>query len=324
MDILSDVLATVRGGVGGARRIRESGAWGMRYPSFAGLGFHIVLGGTGWLITRGGAPVALHPGDVVLAPAGTEHGLSHAPCALMSLPVGTMGDFPPDPGPSDFDFICGAYRLQRGQVHQSLRELPEVVALSPDYARHPELRSLVGLLDADVAGRGPGAAVTRTALLDLMIVHLLRQWREQHAGAEWPVIADPGIAAALRAIHDGPDKPWTVQQLCVIAGMSRTAFNRRFAELVGKPPMTYLIGWRLSCGAQLLRDTQAPLAAIARRVGYSTEFAFASAFRREYGLAPGRFRQDVRAAELAATAKPVRVGDPGPGGLRAGERTVGL
>jgi AraC-like DNA-binding protein len=51
--------------------------------------------------------------------------------------------------------------------------------------------------------------------------------------------------------------------------------------------MTYLIGWRLSFAARLLRETQAPLAAIARRVGASTEFAFANAFRREYNVPPG-------------------------------------
>jgi AraC-like DNA-binding protein len=54
--------------------------------------------------------------------------------------------------------------------------------------------------------------------------------------------------------------------------------------------MTYLIGWRLSSAARLLRQSDAPLAAIARKVGYSTEFAFAAAFRRRYSVAPGRYR----------------------------------
>jgi hypothetical protein len=47
--------------------------------------------------------------------------------------------------------------------------------------------------------------------------------------------------------------------------MSRTAFTKRFTVLVGKPPMTYLTGWRLTSGARLLRATNAPLTAIARR-----------------------------------------------------------
>ena len=86
-----------------------------------------------------------------------------------------------------------------------------------------------------------------------------------------------------------------------MAGLSRTAFTKRFTAVVGKPPMAYLTGWRLARGAQMLRETSAPLAVIARRVGYSTEFAFGGAFRREYGISPGRFRQlDVPAPVSAS------------------------
>lgn len=72
--------------------------------------------------------------------------------------------------------------------------------------------------------------------------------------------------------------------------MSRTSFNRRFTVQVGLPPMTYVTYWRLACAARLLRQTTFGLATIARQVGYSTEFAFSTAFSREYGLAPGQFR----------------------------------
>ncbi|MFC7590759.1 helix-turn-helix domain-containing protein [Nonomuraea antimicrobica] len=36
-----------------------------------------------------------------------------------------------------------------------------------------------------------------------------------------------------------------------------------------------------------------PLRTVAERCGYGSEFAFAKAFKREYGLAPGRYRQTV-------------------------------
>ena len=294
MDLLSEVIGTVRAGNAYARRITESGPWGARYPSFAGVGFHLVLSGTGWLIRRGGESIPLKPGDVVLVPYGTEHGLSHAPCALGALPVAGMGPEPPRPGPSDFAFLCGCYRLDNGAVHRFLRALPDVVAISPDYEGHPQLRSLTALLDDDVSEARPGDDATRSALVDLTLVHALRHWQEQSGDEPWPAITDPGIAAALRAIHDAPDRPWAVQRLSEIAGMSRTTFVRRFTALVGKPPAAYLTGWRLTVGARLLRETSAPLAAIARQVGYSTEFAFANAFRRDYGVSPGRFRQNMR------------------------------
>ena len=68
--------------------------------------------------------------------------------------------------------------------------------------------------------------------------------------------------------------------------MSRAAFARRFTDVVGEPPMTFLTGWRLALAADLLREPGTTLATVARRVGYSTAFALSTAFKREYGLSP--------------------------------------
>jgi YesN/AraC family two-component response regulator len=53
--------------------------------------------------------------------------------------------------------------------------------------------------------------------------------------------------------------------------MSRSAFAHRFTTLVGEPPLTY-------------------------QVGYTSEFAFAKAFKRQYGVAPGRYRRTATTA----------------------------
>ncbi|MEJ2854201.1 MULTISPECIES: helix-turn-helix transcriptional regulator [unclassified Saccharothrix] len=135
--------------------------------------------------------------------------------------------------------------------------------------------------------------------MDLLLVYLLRAWLEdesnRHPDRGWPAaLTDPLLATALHHIHDDPTRRWTVQDLGAAVGMSKTAFARRFTAVVGQPPLTYLTWWRLSTAARLLRDTDDPLAAIARRVGYSSEFAFSNAFRREFDTAPGRFRRDSR------------------------------
>ena len=302
MDVLGEVIGGLRVGRAEARLVKESGPWGMRYAAFAGSGFHILVRGEGWLITAAGRPRELKPGDVVMTPSGAGHGLSHAPCQLESLPPAVMSAESPGAGPADAEFLCGAYWLRYGQLPGYLSQLPEVIVVSPEYERYPQLGSLAGLLGMDVsAGPQLGAGVTRSALLDLFLAHVLRQWLEQNRDADQPEIYDQVVGAVLREIHASPDRSWTVQQLSQMAGLSRTAFTRRFTAVVGKPPMAYLTGWRLARGAQMLRETSAPLAVIARRVGYSTEFAFAGAFRCEYGISPGRFRQlDVPAPVSAS------------------------
>lgn len=301
-DILSEAIGSVRIGRAQACRVRQSGSWGMRFPAFAGSGFHILLRGSGWLIPATGRPRALKAGDVVLTPFGAELGFSHAPGLLKDLPLaaevvseGPHGPDPssPDPSspdPADVEFLCGAYWLDHGQVHPYLRALPELLVVSPGHDRALQLRLLADLLAVDVSDAPPGSGATRPALLDLLLTHALRQWLEQNHDVDRPETDDPAIAVALREIHTSLHKPWTVEQLGKTVGMSRTAFTKRFTAMVGKPPMTYLTGRRLSHGARLLRETKAPLATIARQVGYSTEFAFGAAFRREYGISPGRFR----------------------------------
>ncbi|MFD2419708.1 AraC family transcriptional regulator [Amycolatopsis pigmentata] len=297
MDLMSEVIRMVRVGRVSSRLIRHSDPRGVRFPAFAGSGFHIVLAGTCWLITEDQRPVPLRPGDIVLASAGAQHGLARTPRALADLPPSAMGPIPPAPGPCDFEFLCGAYWLEHGRAPQYLRALPALIAVSPDYDRYPGMRTLAELLKAEAGQARPGSAATLRSLLDLILVQVLRQWHEQHG--TMPGTDDPAVAAALRQIHDHPHRQWTVGRLSDVAGLPRTAFTRRFTTLVGQPPMSYLINWRLGRGALLLRETDASLATIARQVGYSTEFAFSSAFRREYGVAPSQFRRASSAMPMA-------------------------
>lgn len=103
---------------------------------------------------------------------------------------------------------------------------------------------------------------------------------------------DPALGAALRAVHAEPTRGWTVGDLAGVAALSRSSFARRFTDVVGVPPLQYLTDWRIALAKERLRDTGEGLAAIARAVGYGSEFSFASAFKRQVGTAPGRWRAD--------------------------------
>uniref|UniRef100_UPI0034DB2700 helix-turn-helix transcriptional regulator n=1 Tax=Paractinoplanes polyasparticus TaxID=2856853 RepID=UPI0034DB2700 len=145
------------------------------------------------------------------------------------------------------------------------------------------------------SGRATGAALP--ALVDLLLVHGLDWAREQMIHHEVPPVADAAIASVLRAVHTGLDSPWTVERLSAVAGMPRAGFSRRFHALLGEPPMAYVLNRRLSHAAVLLRTTRDPHSVVARQVGYANEFAFATAFRRRFGIAPGRYRHDADSSQ---------------------------
>ena len=73
--------------------------------------------------------------------------------------------------------------------------------------------------------------------------------------------------------------------------ISRATLARRFAEVVGEPPLTYLARWRMHLAAQRLKYTTDTVEAIAREVGYTSEYAFNRAFARHRGQPPDRYRR---------------------------------
>lgn len=297
MDVLSDAVTAMRTGQPHSGRVHRPAPFGTRNPPVAGAGFHIVLQGSCWLFPSDGAPIALGVGDVAFLPHGAAHGLADSLTTPLVDAAASPAEVPP--GQHATVMLCGAYLLDRSRAHPLLDDLPEVIHLPTRIGHHPGLRAAVDLLGGELEQPRPGSDAMLPALLDVLLLHILRAWFDQQpahdAATGWAAaLRDPAVAAGLRAIHSDPDKQWTVAELASQAGLSRAAFARRFAALVGQPPQTYLTWWRMTLAAQLLRDSDAPLATVARKVGYTSEFAFAHAFKREHGSAPGGFRRSAR------------------------------
>jgi transcriptional regulator GlxA family with amidase domain len=106
-------------------------------------------------------------------------------------------------------------------------------------------------------------------------------------------LVDSHIGAALNSMHKRIEHPWTVASLASEAGMSRSAFARRFKELMSESPLEYLTRWRMYRGSDLLRESDRKLADVAQAVGYDSDGAFHKAFKRVLGIAPGEYRRSV-------------------------------
>jgi AraC-like DNA-binding protein len=288
MDVVSDAIETMRAGRPASSRLSVGSPWRYRFAPYDGAGFHVLLRGSGWLISDSGEPVPLSVGDAVLVPRGASHVLSDSPSAEGAVPFDGTAVSDPD-GP--VEFLCGKYRLDRSRAHPLLTGMPEVVHLPADLGRHTRLRAAIDLLGAEVRGDGPGRETVITGLLDLLLVYMLRAWLEENADTGWPrALRDPEVAAALEALHAQPAAPWRIEDLAAHVGLSRATLARRFTALTGQPPMAYLTWWRMTTAARLLRESELPLTAIARQVGYGSPYAFSHAFKRQFGLSPGAYR----------------------------------
>ncbi|WP_395297882.1 AraC family transcriptional regulator [Kitasatospora hibisci] len=258
------------------------------------------------------------PIDRLLAPGGSVPG---------PRPPRVTGEADPQRRAADgpvTELLCGKYRLEHSRTHPLMRELPDVLHLPTRVGSHPELRSAVDLLGGELAADRAGGALAVPSLVDLLLVYLVRAWLERGPDAgpdgdprgdgagtgtgtargRWPAaLSDPVVSEALRAVHEDPARDWSTDGLAARAGVSRATLTRRFTALVGRPPMAYLAWWRMTRAATLLQETDDPLEAIARRVGYSTPYALSHAFSRLFGTTPGRYRA-ARSAAATAVDRP--------------------
>lgn len=308
MDVLGDVVNTMQTGPSTSARAELRAPWGLRFPADGGAMFHVTLQGNAWLISDAvDAPVPLGPGDVVLVPRGAGHVLADRPNTppVDFEPVDALDQppelpFAPDGGARTL-LLCGTYHVERLRPHPLLVALPEVIHVRADPARNHSLRAATALLAEEVDAAGPGASSVVAALVEAMFPLILRAWIDGNpdceSGAAWiNIFDDPAVSSGIQAIHSDPAHPWTVADLAQQAGLSRAAFARRFSRVTGEPPLTYLTRWRMILAGRLLGQPGRSIAEVAGAVGYSSEFAFAKAFKRDYGIGPGAYRRQAVAA----------------------------
>ncbi|WP_112139956.1 AraC family transcriptional regulator [Glycomyces dulcitolivorans] len=310
MDVLSDVMTVLRTGRPFAARFARAAPWSDHcFGRLNGFGVQLMVRGTAVAVTEDGEVFKLGPGDALVVPRSSAHLVADAPdtppgprCRPGHSPDGAVIRF--DDPDATHVMLCVAYELAPNRTHPLIGGLPDFVHIPSDPGARPELASTIAMLDTELTAELRGGDTLVPALLDAVLMYLLRALlgpgtAECGFGGWAAALADHSIAAALEAVHADPARQWTVASLGEVAGLSRSAFSRRFTELVGQPPLAYLTSWRLTLAARLLADTDAPLATVARQVGYASEFAFAAAFKRDFGTPPGQFRKQTPACDPA-------------------------
>jgi AraC-like DNA-binding protein len=306
MDLVGEAISAMRTGEPQAARALLTPPWGLRFSAAGGAGVQVVLRGTAWLLPPGGGdPIHMAAGDVALIRRQQPHGMADDPSTpLYDVTIDEhepAAHWPADGSAMDATvpgtvLLGGSYYLNGARPHPLFESLPDVIHLPARIGAAATVRTVVELLGAEMDRERPGVSAAVPALLDLLLLYTMRTWLQtttQPIG--WAqALRDPALSAALRAIQERPAEPWTVASLAYEASLSRAAFARRFSALTGQPPLTYLTWWRMTIASRLLQSTDAALATVAGRVGYSSEYAFSKAFKRELGVAPAHYRRQQR------------------------------
>lgn len=312
MDITSELFRGVRahGSLFGSSTL--SPPWSLHFVDGPPLTLCTVLTGAGWVVPDGHPPERLGAHDTIVVRGPSTFTFVDDPATSVEPLICSEECSTPEQGgtrhrlgwhePGEDDavggtttLVVGAYPLRSEISRRLLDSLPVVLRVPAGGVGDPVLDHLA----AEVARDEPGQQVVLDRLLDWMLVCTLRTWLDgpgHRPPAWWSAQKDPVAGETLRLLHAEPAAPWTVAALARRTGVSRSTLAKRFTELLGEPPLTYLTHWRMTLAADLLTEQpSATVASVARTVGYTDPFAFSVAFKRVRGTTPRAHRHTTEA-----------------------------
>ena len=256
--------------------------------------------------------VPLGPGDIVIFPHGDSHLFESGPAPhtidgqqelqrifSSGLKLSRMGGHG-----AITRFVCGYMVCEPRLSEVFLAGLPPVFKVN---IREDEsgkwLENSIRYSIAEASTSAAGSEAVLAKLCEALFVETLRRYvvRFPERQTGWLAGArDPEVGKVLALMHSNPAAPWTIADLAREVGVSRSVLAERFRQFLGEPPVSYLTGWHLQMGAQMLNATNHSVSQIAAEVGYESEQAFNRAFKRKFGTPPARYRNEVKSAVAVA------------------------
>jgi len=302
-DLISESLRHIRPIDTLYSRADLTAPWGVEIPALeGGMMLYVVTHGHCWLQVDGDQPRLLQRGSIALMPHGTHHIL----LSNQDVPATHLFDIPVEKVTPRYEIMkiggggeltqvaYGGVRFDRVAGLSIVELLPLVVQIDTWDQEDSWVQSTVRLISREAREQRPGAETVITRLMEILVIQTIRTWIDTVPESEqgWlSAMRDELLAPSLAAIHREPQKPWSIQSLARVAGMSRSAFAARFSETVGEPVMEYVTRWRMQLAHSLLMESTEPLRTVAERTGYASEATFSRAFKREFGVAPGAIRR---------------------------------
>ncbi|MBX5173364.1 AraC family transcriptional regulator [Rhizobium sp. NZLR1b] len=297
MDPLSDVLSLLRPKTAISAGLDAGGEWAIRFPAHEGIKFNTVIKGACWVSVDGEAePLRIEAGDCFLLTRGRPFlfATDRAPPAIDSA---TIYDKAADGiatcnGGGDFFLIGGRFAFEGDHAGLLFGALPAIVHVRDASNQAAVLRWALEQLALELKHGSPGGTLMADHLAQIMLLQVLRLWLASGKHSGWlGALADQRLTRALGAMHAEPERRWTLVEFADLASMSRTTFAERFRDVVGQTPLDYLAGWRMRLAADRLHRSGDSVAAIGFSVGYESEAAFSTAFRRVMGRTPMQHRR---------------------------------
>lgn len=291
-DPLADVVSLLKPAPSISKLVSGGGRWIVERSNMGSPFYCAMVEGSCWMTIPGRAPIRLNAGDFVLVPAIFDFSMSSLdPPTSIARPrplevspgVFRMGD---SDTPAEVQALVGHCAFASRDRDLLVSLLPEVIHVQGA----DRLTALVKMINDETRSDRTARDMVLGHLLEVLLIEALRSTADTTATPSLlRGLADPQLGLALRQIHANPDHPHSVAALAKAAAMSRSTFYERFRREIGAAPMEYVTTWRMALAKDMLARKEAPIADIARRIGYGSASAFSVAFARHVGAPPGAF-----------------------------------
>lgn len=305
VDPLSDVLSLMKPRSYLSAGVDAGGDWCIQFPDQQQcLKTGAVVVGQCWLWVEGVPDaVKLETGDCFLLPHGRPFRLGSdlalSPVAATDVFSGSRnGGITSHQGGGDCFVVSSRFAVEGDESGLLQGILPPLVHIRQS-ADRGALRWSIEAMMRELREEQPGSLLVIGHLAHMILVQALRAHLSESpkSGVGWfSALADKQVGAAIRAIHAKPAHRWTLRELADCADVSRSTFALKFKETVGTTPIQYLTRWRMLLASDRLSNSKDSIATVAFSLGYESESAFSTAFKRVMGSSPRLRVRNIKSA----------------------------
>lgn len=199
------------------------------------------------------------------------------------------------PVTAQFSAIVFAPRFIASQtadaVQTVLAKTRVLATVTPGMANQAALAPLLAQFATAYTASAPERPVILKGTLFLILAQLLANPVPAQQPTSQAQLQEQRQKQILTYLNAHFAEPLTVPALAAVINLSTEQFTRFFKAAFRRPPMAFLLAYRLQQAALLLRQTGAPVTEIAFQVGFQSANYFAAQFKRHYGVSPTVFRK---------------------------------
>ncbi len=311
MDLLSETLLSLKIKNVLIGTYNLGAPWGFSSQGFDyGFSFNVMKNGCK-ITPDGEAPIELYEGDSFIFPRGGRMSLSsdneveiHPVADVWNSEERSFVGFDQYPPGAYNETTWGGdgqktrllslvFEIEEQSRSSLFNALPNYMILRKHECQEFHLiRSALYAIAKQETNSQPGEYAIKSHISEALLLSQLRAHVAQtnYSSGLLAAIKDPYLQGVFIALHKAPQLRWTVELMAEEAGLSRTAFAKRFRNILDDTPMNYLHQHRMELAASKLKNTQKNIETIAHEIGYANSQHFRKHFLRRFKMSPSTFR----------------------------------